>query len=114
MVVYNNPADYDCEANYPPVFLADYERIAQATGKPIDLFLSPCPGGFSFAGWYNPKEQGRGWIFEYRFTSKWWFESLKPMTADELIALALGPGIIPTAAERWPVPRSLQPESVQP
>jgi hypothetical protein len=88
LVIHNDPQAYDCEADFPDVCLADYELIAQATGKSIDLFLLPCRDNFSLAGWYDPAKPDRGWIINYRFTGKWWFTDLKPMTRDELVALA--------------------------
>jgi hypothetical protein len=90
LVIHNDPQAYDCEADFPNVCLVDYELIARATGKPIDLFLLLRLDDFSLAGWYDPARPDLGWIINYRFTGKWWFTDLPPMTRDDLVALARG------------------------
>jgi hypothetical protein len=67
------------------VTLGKYERLANATGKPIDLFFSAYNDNFNLAGWYAP---GGQWQFRQAFCGKYFFDGLIPMTFKEVVAAA--------------------------
>jgi hypothetical protein len=67
------------------VTLGQYERLAYATGKPIDLFFSPYNDDFNLAGWYEP---GGQWQFRQAFCGKYFFHSLTLMTFEEVVEAA--------------------------
>jgi hypothetical protein len=66
--------------------LERYEKLAAATGKPIDLFFSRFESDFNLAGWYEP---GGRWKFRQAFCGKWFFEGLVPMTFEQIVDAVL-------------------------
>jgi hypothetical protein len=65
------------------VDLEIYEKLAEATGKPIDLFFTTHDDGFfNLAGWYRP---GGRWQFRMAFCGCDFFLSLKPMTFQQIV-----------------------------
>jgi hypothetical protein len=65
--------------------LERYEKLANATGKPIDLFFTTYNGDFNVAGWY---ESGGRWQFRYAFCGKYFFDGLTPMTFEKVVEAA--------------------------
>jgi hypothetical protein len=65
------------------VSLEAYEKLAEATGKPIDLKLSPHASDLNLTGGYNP-EDGR-WYFFHCFCGSHWFSAIKPMTFQQIV-----------------------------
>jgi hypothetical protein len=48
--LFNDDRRFDIMAN-----LGAYEKLAAATGKPIDLFLTTWPNAINIVGWFDPK-----------------------------------------------------------
>jgi hypothetical protein len=64
------------------VSLEPYEKLAEATGKPIDLKFSTRPSELNLLGWYEP---GGRWQFSWTFCGKDWFTHMKSMTFGEIV-----------------------------
>jgi len=78
-------AEFDGAGFYDAAVTLDvYEKLAAATGKPVDLFFSMIDEGFTIAGWYDPKV--RRWEFRNAFCGKGFFDGLKAATFRELVS----------------------------
>jgi hypothetical protein len=64
------------------VSLEPYEKLAEATGKPIDLFFTTY-SDFNVTGWYEPA--GGRWQFRQAFCGKNFFSPLEPMTFQQIV-----------------------------
>ena len=65
------------------VCLKRYERLAEATGKPIDLFFTTYPEDFNLAAVYAP---GQGWRFRQAFCGKGFFDAVRPMAFAQIVS----------------------------
>jgi hypothetical protein len=62
--------------------LEPYERLANATGKPIDLFFTTQTSAFNLAGWYQP---GGPWKFRQAFCGEGFFDLVTTMTFEQVV-----------------------------
>jgi hypothetical protein len=64
------------------VCLERYERLAAATGKPIDLFFTTYPEDYNLAAVYAPRYR---WRFRQAFCGKGFFNAVRPMTFQQIV-----------------------------
>jgi predicted nucleotidyltransferase len=73
IVVCDDPTTIDLEI---------YEKLAEATGKPIDLVFETGDENFKTLGWYEP---GKRWIFRRVFCVDDVLSEAKPMTFQQIV-----------------------------
>ena len=76
------PECTDDRAYTTPFTLEPYERLAEATGKPIDLKFTTNSSDLNLTGLYEP---GGRWQFIWLFCGNHWFSNLHVMTFDEVV-----------------------------